>query len=102
MASDCYRFPPSQSGSITPELTKHRADVPNTQENNSPYPNPATIFLRLCNLSSFPIERINRYETSLWQTVAQTPFILDAGKKRSPLACKRVDRTIVLVRFEIL
>ena len=23
--------------------------------------NPATIFLRLCNLSSFPIERINRY-----------------------------------------
>ena len=48
------------------------------------YPNPATIFLRLCNLNSFPIERINRYETALWRQVAQTLYILDTCKKRFP------------------
>ncbi len=75
---------PSQSGSSAPELTNHGVDIPNARENSSPYPNPATIFLRLCNLSSFPIERINRYETALWRQVAQTLFILDACKKRLP------------------
>ena len=75
---------PSQAPSNMPELTHHGADAPNTRENASPYPNPATIFLRLCNLSSFPIERINRYETALWRQVAQTLFILDACKKRLP------------------
>jgi hypothetical protein len=74
----------SQSGSSTPALTNHGADIPNGRENYAPYPNPATIFLRLCNLSSFPIERINRYETALWRQVAQTLFILDACKKRLP------------------
>ena len=75
---------PLQSGSTTPELTNHGANIPNGRENSSPYPNPATIFIRLCNLSSFPIERINRYETALWRQVAQTLFILDACKKRLP------------------
>ena len=73
---------PSQAASNTPAFTNHGADVANTRENASSYPNPATIFLRLCNLNSFPIERINRYETALWRQVAQTLFILDACKKR--------------------
>ena len=75
---------PSQADSSTSELTNHAADVLNARENSAPYPNPATIFLRLCNLSSFPIERINRYETALWRQVAQTLFILDACKKPLP------------------
>jgi len=53
---------PSEATSNTPGLSNHGADAPNIRENSSGYPNPATIFLRLCNLSSFPIERINRYE----------------------------------------
>jgi hypothetical protein len=66
--------------------------------NNSPYPNPAKIFLRLCNLSSFSIEQINRYETSLWRKVAQTLFTLGACKKRLPsLACGSFEQTINLV-----
>ena len=75
---------PLEATSNTPGLSNHGADAPNIRENSSGYPNPATIFLRLCNLSSFPIERINRYETALWRQVAQTFFILDACKKRLP------------------
>ena len=77
-------FVPSQVDSNTPERINHGPDAQNVRESASPYPNPATIFLRLCNLNSFPIERINRYETALWRQVAQTLFILDACKKRLP------------------
>jgi hypothetical protein len=74
----------SQADSNTPELTDRNADAQNERESTSGYPNPATIFLRLCNLNSFPIERINRYETALWRQVAQTLYILDTCKKRFP------------------
>jgi hypothetical protein len=77
-------FAPSQADSNTPECINQGADAQNARETASPHPNPATIFLRLCNLNSFPIERINRYETALWRQVAQTLFILDACKKRLP------------------
>jgi hypothetical protein len=43
----------------------HGADAANARRNSSGYPNPETIFLRLCHLRSIPIERINRYETAL-------------------------------------
>jgi len=72
-------------GPDTPEFVNHGVDVANARESSESYPNPATIFLRLCNLNSFPIERINRYETALWRQVAQTLFILDACKKRMSL-----------------
>jgi len=73
---------PSQADSDTAELSNHGTAGANERENSAGNPNPATIFLRLCNLSSFPIERINRYETALWRQVAQTLFILEACKKR--------------------
>jgi hypothetical protein len=75
-------FVPSRAVSNTPELTNPGAAAANARESSPRNPNPATIFLRLCNLNSFPIERINRYETALWRQVAQTLFILDACKKR--------------------
>ena len=75
---------PSDAASNVPALTNHEADAANTRETPSRYPNPATVFLRLCNLNSFPIERINRYETTLWRQVAQTLFMLDGCKKRLP------------------
>ncbi len=77
-------FVPSEAASNMFWLTDNRADVPNAREHSSGYPNPATIFLRLCNLRSFPIEQINWYETALWRQVAQTLFILDACKRRLP------------------
>ena len=75
----------SQDAANAPDLIGQEVDDPNARPNSSEYPNPATVFLRLCNLNSFPIERINRYETALWRQVAQTLFILDACKKRLPV-----------------
>ena len=77
-------FVPLQATSNSLELTNHEADVPDARESSSSYSKPATIFLRLCTLSTLPIERINRYETALWRQVAQTLFIFDACKKRLP------------------
>lgn len=57
------------------------ATVPNQTTRPPRHPNPATVFLRLCNLNSFPIERINRYETALWRQAVQTLFLLDGFKK---------------------
>jgi hypothetical protein len=53
-------FVPSQANSNPPALTNHGADAANARRNFSGYPSPAIIFLRLCNLRSFPVERINR------------------------------------------
>jgi hypothetical protein len=75
---------PKQAASNTPKLTNQGTEAPNIRESSAGFPNPATIFLRLCNLNSFPIERINRYETALWRQVAQTLIILEAYKKRLP------------------
>jgi hypothetical protein len=86
-----YRMLPSPEVSATagttsgvPDLTGNGTSDPNAIVKPASRPNPAAIFMRLCNLSSFPIERINRYETALWRQAAQTLFILDACKKRSP------------------
>jgi len=74
---------PSRTDSNTSRPT-NGANVANARENSPIHPNPATIFLRLCNLNSFPIERINRYETALWRQAVQTLFLLDSCKKRLP------------------
>jgi hypothetical protein len=56
---------PSQAESDMPERINHGGQAQNVRESASSNPNPTIIFLRLCNLNSFPIERINRYETAL-------------------------------------
>lgn len=82
-----YRLLRSPQGSepLTSNAAKpapaDRDTVP-TPEYVANRPNPATVFLRLCHLESFPIERINRYETALWRQAVQTLFLLDRCKKR--------------------
>jgi hypothetical protein len=44
----------------------------------------ARCFLRLANLHSFPIDRLSRYEATLWRQVAQTQFALDVLDRRKP------------------
>lgn len=73
-----------QPDSNPPGFTKHEAGAAISGEVTARNPSPATIFLRLCNLNSFPIERINRYETALWRQAVQTLFLLDGCKKRFP------------------
>lgn len=76
---------PGQINSNMPDPTHHSSDIPSSPEIHPVRPNPATIFLRLCNLNSLPIERINRYETSLWRQAVQTIFLLENCKKRLTL-----------------
>ncbi len=44
----------------------------------------ACCFLRLANLPTYPLDRLSRYEATLWRQAGQTLFALDAldGHKR--------------------
>jgi len=44
----------------------------------------AHCFLRLANLPSYPLDRLNRYEAVLWRQAAQTLLTLDALDRRKP------------------
>jgi hypothetical protein len=52
----------------------------------------AGCFLRLANLPSFPIDRLSRYEATLWRQVAQTLFALDALDRRKPQTSRSISR----------
>jgi hypothetical protein len=41
-------------------------------------------FLRLANLPSFALDRLSRYEATLWRQVARVLFALDALERRKP------------------
>jgi hypothetical protein len=41
-------------------------------------------FLRLANLPSYPLDRLSRYEATLWRQAAQILFALDALDRRKP------------------
>ena len=44
----------------------------------------ARCFLRLANLPNFALDRLSRYETTLWRQVGQVLFALDALDRRKP------------------
>jgi hypothetical protein len=44
----------------------------------------ARCFLRLANLPSYPLDRLNRYEATLWRQAGQILFALDALDRRKP------------------
>ena len=44
----------------------------------------ARCFLRLANLPNFALDRLSRYEATLWRQVGQTLFALDALDRRKP------------------
>jgi hypothetical protein len=44
----------------------------------------ARCFLRLANLQSFPLDRLSRYEVTLWRQVGQILFALDTLDRRKP------------------
>jgi hypothetical protein len=41
-------------------------------------------FLRLTNLSSYPLDRLSRYEASLWRQAGQILLALDSLDRRKP------------------
>ena len=59
-------------------------------------PNPVALtveltrcFLRLANLSNFALDRLSRYEATLWRQAGQILFALDALDRRKPQERKR-------------
>ena len=44
----------------------------------------AHCFLRLANLPNYALDRLSRYEATLWRQVAQILFALDALERRKP------------------
>jgi hypothetical protein len=44
----------------------------------------ARCFLRLANLPNFALDRLSRYETSLWRQAGQILFALEALDRRKP------------------
>ena len=44
----------------------------------------ARCYLRLANLPNFALDRLSRYEASLWRQVGQTLFALDSLDRRKP------------------
>jgi hypothetical protein len=43
----------------------------------------AHCFLRLANLPTYPLDRLNRYEATLWRQAVRTIFALEALRRRS-------------------
>jgi hypothetical protein len=54
-----------------------------------PAGNLTSCFLRLANLSSYPLDRLSRYEATLWRQAAQTLFALHALDRRKPQERRR-------------
>jgi hypothetical protein len=52
----------------------------------------ARCFLRLANLPNFALDRLSRYEATLWRQVGQTLFALDALDRRKPHERRRRSR----------
>ena len=49
----------------------------------------ACCFLRLMNLSNFALDRLSRYEATLWRQVRRILFVLDALDRRKPQERRR-------------
>ena len=73
-----------------PLRTQTREDSPglHSPENEEPAADPsrhlAQCFLRLANLPTYPLDRLSRYEHTLWRQVAQILFALENLNRRKP------------------
>jgi hypothetical protein len=65
--------------------TAHRANVPNGGINSDRSAVEfARCFLRLANLPNFALDRLSRYEATLWRQVSRALLALDALDRRKP------------------
>jgi hypothetical protein len=68
--------------------------VPSSRPNSvEPLVDPAAdlarCFLRLTNLPNYALDRLNRYEVTVWRQVGQTLFALDSLDRRKPQERRR-------------
>ena len=84
------RFGQTDSDNATPDRASHGI-TNGTEGGPSSGPksvNPATdlarCFLRLANLPNYALDRLSRYEATLWRQAGQILFALDALDRRKP------------------
>jgi hypothetical protein len=82
-----------QIDSIVPMEHRDRASDGDESTRPNPVSRPASAasgaelarcFLRLANLPSFPLDRLSRYEATLWRQACQIMFTLNALERRKP------------------
>lgn len=65
--------------------TNHRDTQPNAEPDPfDPAADLARCFLRLANLPSYALDRLSRYEATLWRQAGQILFALEALQRRKP------------------
>jgi hypothetical protein len=82
-----------RAGAVTYDRGQASLGVTNaTEVVPSSNPNPvelARCFLRLANLPNFALDRLSRYEATLWRQVSRILFTLDALDRRKPQERRR-------------
>jgi len=58
-------------------------------------------FLRLANLPNFALDRLSRYEATLWRQVGQILFALDALDRRKPQERRRPTLSLTAYRYSV-
>jgi hypothetical protein len=94
---DVVYAPFGRAGSISNPVshaTNSREAVPSSELNPvgrgvDPTVEFARCFLRLANLPNFALDRLSRYEATLWRQARQTLFALDALDRRKPQERRR-------------
>jgi hypothetical protein len=66
------------------DLDGHNAPCVGTIKSSNSTIEFARCFLRLANLSNFALDRLSRYEATLWRQVGRILFALDALDRRKP------------------
>ena len=78
--ADPVSFDPTSRG-ITNETEAYPGPVEPAVEPNADF---ARCFLRLANLPNFALDRLSRYEATLWRQAGRILFALDALDRRKP------------------
>jgi hypothetical protein len=71
-----------------PHITNGTQSVAGSAPKSEPAVDPtaqlARCFLRLANLHNYPLDRLSRYEATLWRQAGQTLLALEASDRRKP------------------
>ena len=80
-----FRRADSASAHATPQSVSDLVTVPHSgMKPDAPSVEFARCFLRLANLPNFALDRLSRYEATLWRQVGRILFALDALDRRKP------------------
>jgi hypothetical protein len=68
----------------------HDPGSPSTVEPADPFDDLTRSFVRLSNLPTYPLDRLSRYEATLWRQTCQVLFTLQCLDRRKPWERQRL------------